>query len=725
MSHFPTDNPNQPADTSPVESLIEASLDEWLSGAAPRSSVASIYEGISKRNANGLFSVEELDRALEHANSDLQSAGRLGSRSSKPWDAKLLTAASLAASIGAVALIGWWSWNTRFDDSTVRNTASIDKAIPNQFDATPSPEVSIPQEVASGEPVLDASTSPSAHGDHPLDTPELDPLGTIAENQPMGEKAAPEEPQGRDWELGGKLDREVVAVIDSQFQQIWKQLGLLDENTKDKPLSSDRVARLVLRRVPTSSELEAIRRQKLPEELETAKMVQTWMASEEFDRVWADRLANFYLGGRVAQGDAVVVFRNWLESQIRQNVSIQRIQRQVLLGLWQADHPSYFLRQHWSELASESKPSNATWVGFNEADTRRLSGLSQLFLKATGNSAIACTQCHGTDTQPPSNWLSDRLSPVVVTPGAKPVVFDSIAALMVESAQPGRNELFAREQDDRVSKIAARMPDGKRIGAEVSTQDAVGLWVDQGSRSQSGLLKSLWKDFFGQDIESEFGIDAGVATQERRDLVEYLGKQTRDQQASVRQIVYWMLMSEPARQTQEQLSYAQYLALDSQKLHDYSVRREVLKSLSIDTSGSGVPTNSTFGAYVDRIFPEQPDWLERSLLAQASSQKGTASQSFNLPGSGLSSDAEASWDQTLLRAELRYRAAGQQAQQWAKLLADSKLSESQIVQHAYLISKQRFATDTELKAWSDSSWIESQRSMAILRLLAGVDSYEP
>jgi hypothetical protein len=186
-----------------------------------------------------------------------------------------------------------------------------------------------------------------------------------------------------------------------------------------------------------------------------------------------------------------------------------------------------------------------------------------------------------------------------------------------------------------------------------------------------------------------------------------------------------MLMSEPARQTEEQLSYSQYLALDSQKLHDYSVRREVLKSLSIDTSGSGVPTNSTFGAYVARIFPEQPDWLERSLLAQTSSQKGTASQSFKLPGSGLSSDAEASWDQTLLRAELRYRAAGQQAQQWAKLLTDSKLSESQIVQHAYLISKQRFATDAELKAWSDSSWIKSQRSMAILRLLAGVDSYEP
>ena len=72
---------------------------------------------------------------------------------------------------------------------------------------------------------------------------------------------------------------------------------------------------------------------------------------------------------------------------------------------------------------------------------------------------------------------------------------------------------------------------------------------------------------------------------------------------------------------------------------------------------------------------------------------------------------------------LRYQMlAGQQAQRWAQQLSESKLTDAQIIAHAYMILKHRNPVAEELKAWSDSSWTKSQRYSAVLRLLAGIDS---
>jgi hypothetical protein len=289
--------------------------------------------------------------------------------------------------------------------------------------------------------------------------------------------------------------------------------------------------------------------------------------------------------------------------------------------------------------------------------------------------------------------------------GSKSVDFDSIAALMVGIAQPGVSELFQRQQDDQVRKIAARFPDGKRVGSELSFEQAIDGWLEQGSHSQSGLLNALWRDFFGVGLESVFGLDGAVALEARRDLVGYLGKQIVERGAGLRRVVYWMLMSDLARQSEEPLTYAQYMVMDPQRLQDYLQRQEVFKSLVLDDSRSAVRDEAWLVGYASALFPDQAEGLERSFLAQPSNQ--------------------VQWPRGLLRAELGYRVAGDRARRWAGLLSASELSQSELIDHAYLMTKHRFATAREIRAWSLTSWTKSERGSAILRLLMGVASIEP
>jgi hypothetical protein len=542
-------------------------------------------------------------------------------------------------------------------------------------------------------------------------------------------------PSARGVSLGTLEDREIVSVIDSQFQQIWKSLGMPQSDMvsggqaslKKRGLTADRISRLLLHRVATDSELEAIRLDKLSEDTSLERLVASWISSDEFDRVWSARLANFYMGGRVESSQQALVFREWLATLIRDDVPLEQVQRQVLLGLSQADHPAYFLVDYWSDRGDRwalgPNSPQVAWVGYGDSQVKRLEGLSQLFLRVTSNPAMVCTQCHGTEGTSAPSWFADRMAIGDGLVGSKSVDFDSIAALMVGIAQPGVSELFQRQQDDQVRKIAARFPDGKRVGSELSFEQAIDGWLEQGSHSQSGLLNALWRDFFGVGLESAFGLDGAVALEARRDLVGYLGKQIVERGAGLRRVVYWMLMSDLARQSEEPLTYAQYMVMDPQRLQDYLQRQEVFKSLVLDDSRSAVRDEAWLVGYASALFPEQAEGLERSFLAQPSNQVQGGSKRAS--SEGLVESKAVQWPRGLLQAELGYRVAGDRARRWAGLLSASELSQSALIDHVYLMTKHRFATAWEIRAWSSTSWTKSERGSAILRLLMGVASIEP
>ncbi len=797
MSSYEFDNskrPEEPVLDTALDTMLDAMLQEWLEGDAGGDQGSSkvfdpgeIYRSVLKRSETSVFSDQEHAQAISRAQREflqegLQESGpdKLEGPSAKPqgglknpasgrlWTERFwrsaAIAASIAVSIGGLSLIGRWVPSDLNKPVEVGQT-SLDGA-PSSGPRLPEarePEAREPEaqvaEAQVAEPtakgkqegmvadsrIVDGALDPERRG------PMQDKLAVqrqIEQNQEQvdaqvaseGSKMASALPSARGLSLGTLEDREIVSVIDSQFQQIWKSLGMPESDMvsggqaslKKRGLTADRIARLLLHRVATDSELEAMRLDRLGEDTQLERLVANWISSDEFDRVWSTRLANFYMGGRIESSQQAVVFREWLATLIRDDVPLEQVQRQVLLGLSQADHPANFLVGYWSDRGDRwSLPADSpqvAWVGFSDTEVKRLEGLSPLFLTVTSNPAMVCTQCHGVEGDSAPSWLAERAAPGAGLSGglggSKSVDFDSIAALMVGIAQPGVSELFRRQQDDQVRKIAARLPDGKRVGSELSFEQAIDGWLEQGSHSHSGLLNALWRDFFGVGLESAFGLDGAVALEARRDLVGYLGKQIVERRAGLRQVVYWMLMSDPARQSEESLTYAQYMVMDAQRLEDYLQRQEVFKSLVLDDSRSAVRDEAWLVGYASALFPEQTQGPERSFLAQPSNQVQGGSNRPSAQGLDTGLD-QGQWPRGLLHAEIGYRVAGDRARRWADLLSASELSDSALIDHAYLMTKHRFATAREFRAWSSTSWTKSQRSSAILRLLMGVASVAP
>ena len=797
MSSFEFENSKRPEDPV-LDAMLDAMLGEWLGGEVCKGDVSSkafdpgeMYRSVLRRSEASVFTDEQHAQAVLRAQRESLPEGlpetgqdRSHGASAEPqgglespsrgrlWTDRLwrsaAIAASIAVSIGGLSLIGRWV-QSDLNEPVGVGQVSLDGA-PSTGPRVAEPTASVSQGVvvadsqstgsqSTGSPSLESQVLPeqglSTRTDSVIADGGLDPAGREpmqdklavgrqsegnqeqggAQDRVQGVEMASALPSARVLSLGTLEDREIVSVIDSQFQQIWKSLGMPQSDMvsggqaslKKRGLTAERIARLLLHRVSTDSELEAIRLDKLSEDTSLERLVASWISSDEFDRVWSARLANFYMGGRVESSQQAVVFREWLATQIRDDVPLEQVQRQVLLGLSQADHPAYFLVDYWSDRGDRwSLPPNSpqvAWVGYGDSEVKRLEGLSQLFLKVTSNPAMVCTQCHGTEGTSAPSWFADRVAMGTGlgggSVGSKSVDFDSIAALMVGIAQPGVSELFQRQQDDQVRKIAARFPDGKRVGSELSFEQAIDGWLEQGSHSQSGLLNALWRDFFGVGLESSFGLDGAVALEARRDLVGYLGKQIVERRAGLRRVVYWMLMSDPARQSEEPLTYAQYMVMDSQRLQDYLQRQEVFKSLVLDDSRSAARDEAWLVGYASALFPEQAEGLERSFLAQPSNQVQGGSKR------GSSEGLAVQWPRGLLQAELGYRVAGERARRWAGLLSASELSESALIDHAYLMTKHRFATAREIRAWSSTSWTKSERSSAILRLLMGVASVEP
>jgi hypothetical protein len=776
MSNFEFENSKRPEEPEldetvdkTLDAMLDAMLGEWLgveAGGGQGSSKAfdpgEIYRSVLKRSEASVFSDQEHAQAASRAQRDcLQESSPDRLSTDRVWRSVAIGASiavSIAVSIGGLSLIGRWVPSDLNKPVEVGQT-SLDGAPssgPRVSEArvaeaqvadprAPEPTSNGSQEgVVADSQIADGALDPERRG------PMQDKLAVqrqseknqeqvAAQDPPQGAEMASALPSAGGLSLGTLEDREIVSVIDSQFQQIWKSLGMpqLDmvsggqASLKKRGLTADRIARLLLHRVATDSELEAIRLDKLSEDTQLERLVASWISSDEFDRVWSTRLANFYMGGRIESSQQAVVFREWLAAQIRDDVPLGQVQRQVLLGLSQADHPAYFLVDYWSDRGDRwSLPPNSpqvAWVGYGDTEVKRLEGLSQLFLTVTSNPAMVCTQCHGAEGASAPSWLADRAAPGGGLGGglggSKSLDFDSIAALMVGIAQPGVSELFRRQQDDQVRKIAARFPDGKRVGSELSFEQTIDGWLEQGSHSHSGLLNALWRDFFGVGLESAFGFDGAVALEARRDLVGYLGKQIVERRAGLRQLVYWMLMSDPARQSEESLSYAQYMVMDAQRLEDYLQRQEVFKSLVLDDSRSAVRDEAWLVGYASALFPEQAEGPERSFLAQPSNQVQGGSKRASAEGLDQGLDP-GQWPRGLLHAEIGYRVAGDRARRWADLLTASELNDSALIDHAYLMTKHRFATAREVRAWSSTSWTKSQRSSAILRLLMGVASVE-
>ena len=575
----------------------------------------------------------------------------------------------------------------------------------------------------------------------------------------------------------GLINAAAISVINHQFEDMWKGLAANSSNIRlstpnaisEQPVASrsdllvDRIASLLVGRSATSSELEAIRQENLLKTRNSNEdhsqwvdaIAHRWLSSDEFSQSWGNALSSFYRGGypvEPADLEQAREFNSWLAQQVKLNASVRDIQKQVLIGLSDKAHPARFLVGHWSKLAqftsasptskssststssAEQQPTSLhgkvapqSWIGFNEKQSTALHGVTRLFLEVTDNPTLACSQCHQ-QSQPlnavnPASNIGGEVT-VVANRTAKPVSYGSISALVLNVLEPNQQELFKKDDEDRAVKLSPVFPNGKRASSTDSPDALVTAWIEEGSHSQRGLVNSLWNTFFGVPLvarEERFG---AASTSSREELLNYVSQQASDQNASVRQLVYWMLHSAPTLQPEVPLDIENIIALSQEDLQSLRNRIELQHVMVHRPTQEG-----SIEEFINRLLPAQQDIQDRALLAQPSSSKSSTSTNPNTPNrtadAGLAKvHSASSAGQQIGKAQLIYSAPPMQFTELAARFSESNLSQAELIEHTYGFLRGRMPSSAEQAIWSTSRLKEFSKQEAALRILSGVSAFE-
>ncbi len=670
-----------------------------------------------------------------------------------------------------------------FGSSIAHNTSEPKpEVLPGSSDSRPSvasPRPSSDSEIASSigsSPTNSSTSNRSPHPDDPtLSANNLSRSAMNAQTEPPANLLSNQVDAGL---VGnGLINTAAISVINHQFEDMWKDVSsnssnlrlstpnaISEQHVASRPdLLVNRIASLLIGRLPTSSELEAIRQENLLKTRSISEdhaqwvdaIAYRWLASDEFSHTWGNALSNFYRGGYPidnADREQAREFDDWLTEQVKLNASLRDIQKQALRGISDKTHPSRFLVDHWSKLAqaAPSKPTSAnassaklsapqqakarngkiapeSWIGLNENESTVLTGLTNLFLQVTDNPMLACSQCHQqsqplNDANPSANFGGEVA--VITSRTAKPVSYGSISALLLNVLESNNRELFAKDDEDRAVKLTPAFPNGKRASATDTVDTLLTTWVEEGSHSQRGLVNSLWKSFFAVPLvapEERFG---STSTSSREELLNYISQQASDHNASVRQLVYWMLHSAPTLQPEITLDIQNVIALSQEDLQSLRTRIE-LQHVLVHRPRRG----SSVEEFVNQLLPVQQEIQDRALLAQPSSSQSSNKKKPNttdrITADGLSrEDLEMPAGEQIGKAQLIYGAPSVQVADLATRLSESPLSEAELIEHTYGVLRGRKPSSAEQAIWSASRLKEFAKPEATLRIFSGVSAFE-
>ena len=800
--------------------LLDGLLDELLGRQAP---TVPSFESLLRRDSNkesnspSRFTPQEIENALFAAQRDrsyktaTKASDPKSQRHRNPW----LVWSSIAAALLGVSLVLWRDPSSPISQTKPSASGSASNhEIPSQSitnitqdqqrthsPASDSPKNAIAQmgktglgntglgntglgntalgntEQKSIDPTMEASKIASMPNASPIHT-QTPPLSAPTRNNPARQNKPTPQSQTADLpdnRLGTESDRNIIAVIDHQFEDMWRKIPNQKASIRSQAPSNaiDRMAQYLLSRPANPTELEAMRQANLLGDKEGSKykadwidaVAGRWINSEEFARQWAKRLSNFYRGEypiRSDQLERAKAFELWLAGRIHEDTSLSTIQTEVLEGLWKAEHPARFLVDHWTELAarssarrpqahepgtSQASRSPQSWVELPERQHVTLTGLTHLFLRITDNTNLACAQCHqksgnlagqpmpSANVQPsviPS--IQDRMNEDSLYAGeqyvrtektAKPIALGSIAALLVGIIEPERKELFTRDAEDRLIKLLPVNPDGTRIAEHQSRADAMAQWAQRGSHSQRGPINALWKSFFGVHLVRPSERFATSQPSSRHDLLEFLSQQSTAHNASLRQLAYWMLHSAPTRQPDVSLVANDLQTLDSDILRDLANRVE-LQFLQIVPAGTHPltqedpqqsPANS-LEKFVSQTIPPPQELQQRALLAQPITQPTL--QNVTQAPLEKQSPTELRRAMTELFIACPPNELTLLEFQWSI----NTLTQSSLIDHAYLMLRGRLPSDLEMETWNQSHLEQYVRADAIRRLTGAVANFE-
>jgi hypothetical protein len=709
---------------------MDSLLREWLGEDAPPNllrNLDAIHHAAKNQSAGTpLFTNDELiaavNRAFKDVDADRRGKSRVGTAptpATNPltrWGA-LALAASL---LGVIAVYPFWRSREAKRPLTTQIPTQefppIGSGSESLFENKP--DVAQSKNESTPSPVLQAKVEP------PI--PPM-PRDAVAATQPIDKSPAEREPKAdmrpevivqkesrpsRPSQTDSQSEQQVIAVIDQQLEHLWDRLKITPGKLTDLRALEDRLAWVLIGRLPTDTEREWGRKAGAANpSLDAAKaLAQRWIESEEFDRHWASALSDYYLDRSmpIDDKDALKVFDAWLQQSIQQNESLGQIEGRLVSSDLQGNDPSAFWLRRW---IAAGKKSNAKLLA---ASGRSPAGRTLDQWSALETLALQGSRISGVPAIPFSAITSETLSTETVLGNA------AAFASVFNPAQPksaDKKGLYVSDGEGRVTLVTPVSPDGKAIPNSEDPRAGLAKWFEDSSLARKPMVDFVWKRLVGQPLVPTIGLTDSEGFEDRKDLLDFLAQEAQTQQAGLRKIVSWIVMSSPMSFESRSVNAQEFLALDPSVLASLQQRTRLF---------ANYPATTENGRALDRLNALSR-WTKTSegnpssgVLAQTATNPTGAKNPSNIGKQPLPSDPQTAlaWTTDRITYEISHQHPYERINEVSLQLAESSIDWETIIERAFLACLSRYPSAEERKQATELlDWSQGDRQLASKRLV--------
>jgi hypothetical protein len=758
MNHTPPNEPNRPPFEDPVPDPerenpgLDSLLREWLGNETPPDLTGKIdaieFAARNPQISESRFTQEELVAAVHRAWEETQAmeARKRQARPRTPAMAEHPSFARGAALVLAASLVGilvtypMWRWSEVKKPIARRVPSQSFPPLGSGSDALFTPEPTRPLESPTpkdNEKMLAESASPpspSAAGpearsgsrsdSNPETIAAMDaPTGTQppADAAPIPEISIPEisiadssSPKGSGTQPPALADasspeqelpeqelpvqdmkgQHVVTVIDLQLQHLWSQRDLVPGKIADLRTIEDRLARVLVGRLPTDAEREWSRKASAGgKTLQAARaLARRWIESEEFDRHWANALSDFYLDRSlpIEDQDSLARFRGWLQDSLAQNQPLGTVERALMISDARGQEPPAFWIRRWMD-AGKSAPEGGLLAPVGLPVGGAKESWSALETIALQVGRLSRERIVSRDSIAAESISPDNLR--------------GIAAAMVASLGSDTLEMMVSDADGKLSVQAPTLPDGSPIAKGTNPRQAMGTWLESNARAREPVIDFAWAQLFGQPLLPKLGLSTEEGSEERKDLLEFLAIQAQQERVSLKQLVLWITMASPLYFEGANVTEQDVIQRDASTLSD--LRRQVRLFAKYDGS-TGFTDVPLADARVPEATPDRTGSLAgpvawEPLLTWARPKPGDTSgvlaQPTPQPSSsspqGSNTPSPMVWSQGQIRYEWSSLRPYNHVIDASLELADSTMDWEKVIDRAYLAMMSRYPAPKE------------------------------
>ncbi len=559
------ENDNQP--------IVDAMLDEWIGNRSPRPLSASELSNLRIDPQRAA----ELDQALIAALSDMRnrSSGSAISVYRKPKSYSPVYRVMVALAACWLVGVGIWAVVNR---NRINNDNAIHPSIvvaehPPTLVVDPTTKSTTTVASPKEEVAQNASTTKSVASKSQRESLSLDSLPFKTNDTVTLES---KQASNRTDRLAMLDEREVVALIDRQMQQIWKNHNANPAAPIGGVAWIERVTQQILARSATAEEKDSFAKNDSPGlRLESLHRI---AEGSEFAQVWAKRIAAHLLAvGPLSNRDLSPegrAFVQWIRQEINQTHRLDSIVRSIVLA-------------NGIDSKSELSPDCYWW---NEVGSRDKTAPAEVLATRFLGIRASCSRCHDAKTVASANqaqfWgIAAIMHGVDV--GYSPTTLDTQLGIRKDA-----KALFYERNDSSMVAALPSLPDGKALQEfhgdasqvkKIAKQNLKALndWMlqsDDFARSQTDFV---WTTLFGRSLVANYSLGSTNGEKERLELADVLSQQFRSSDYDLSKIVIWIAASQAFSLESIRHDGNWYLTAGNKELNSHQQRQSLFASFPV------------------------------------------------------------------------------------------------------------------------------------------------